>query len=82
MNSGSLFFPAALFFSVPLPLNEEGFHLWQNSLGLNNLIYIAIVLGDVKEQIEDTYDQIPLIQEIFLSSEIHPSYNTWIPENY
>lgn len=34
-------------------LNEEGFHLWQNSLGLNNLIYIAIVLGDVKEQIED-----------------------------
>lgn len=34
-------------------LNEEGFHLWQNSLGLNNLIYIATVLGDVKEQIED-----------------------------
>lgn len=34
-------------------LNEKGFHLWQNSLGLNNLIYIAIVLGDVKEQIAD-----------------------------
>ncbi|WP_298419780.1 AAA family ATPase [uncultured Kordia sp.] len=34
-------------------LSEEGFNLWQNSLGLNNLIYIAIVLGDVKEQIED-----------------------------
>jgi len=34
-------------------LNEEGFQLWQNSLGLNNLIYIAIVLGDVKEQITD-----------------------------
>ena len=34
-------------------LNEEGFHLWQNSLGLNNLIYIAIVLGDVKQQIVD-----------------------------
>lgn len=34
-------------------LNNEGFHLWQNSLGLNNLIYIAVVLGDVSEQIED-----------------------------
>ncbi|MEQ8909386.1 MAG: AAA family ATPase [Vicingaceae bacterium] len=34
-------------------LEEEGFHLWQNSLGLNNLIYIATVLGDVKEQVED-----------------------------
>lgn len=34
-------------------LNEAGFHLWQNSLGLNNLIYIAIVLGDVKQQIVD-----------------------------
>ena len=34
-------------------LIEEGFHLWQNSLGLNNLIYIAVVLGDIKEQIED-----------------------------
>lgn len=34
-------------------LIDEGFHLWQNSLGLNNLIYIAVVLGDIKEQIED-----------------------------
>lgn len=34
-------------------LTDEGFHLWQNSLGFNNLIYIAIVLGDVKEQIKD-----------------------------
>jgi len=34
-------------------LTDEGFHLWQNSLGFNNLIYIAVVLGDVKEQIKD-----------------------------
>lgn len=34
-------------------LVDEGFHLWQNSLGLNNLIYIAVVLGDIKEQIKD-----------------------------
>lgn len=34
-------------------LTDEGFHLWQNSLGLNNLIYIAVVLGDIKEQIVD-----------------------------
>lgn len=34
-------------------LADEGFHLWQNSLGLNNLIYIAVVLGDIKEQIKD-----------------------------
>ncbi|WP_316846861.1 ATP-dependent nuclease [Pedobacter psychrodurus] len=34
-------------------LVDEGFHLWQNSLGLNNLIYIAVVLGDIKEQIRD-----------------------------
>lgn len=34
-------------------LSDEGFHLWQNSLGLNNLIYIAVVLGDIKEQIKD-----------------------------
>lgn len=34
-------------------LTDKGFHLWQNSLGLNNLIYIAVVLGDIKEQIKD-----------------------------
>lgn len=34
-------------------LSDEGFYLWQNSLGLNNLIYIAVVLGDIKEQIID-----------------------------
>lgn len=26
--------------------------MWQNSLGQNNLIYIATVLGDIKNQIE------------------------------
>ncbi len=34
-------------------LIDDGFHLWQNSLGFNNLIYIAVVLGDIKEQIKD-----------------------------
>lgn len=34
-------------------LKDEGFSLWQNSLGYNNLIYIATVLGDIKEQIAD-----------------------------
>lgn len=34
-------------------LKDDGFYLWQNSLGYNNLIYIATVLGDIKEQIAD-----------------------------
>jgi putative ATP-dependent endonuclease of the OLD family len=34
-------------------LKDEGFSLWQNSLGFNNLIYIATVLGDINEQIVD-----------------------------
>lgn len=34
-------------------LKDQGFYLWQNSLGYNNLIYIATVLGDIKEQIAD-----------------------------
>ena len=34
-------------------LKDEGLNLWQNSLGYNNLIYIATVLGDIKEQIAD-----------------------------
>ena len=34
-------------------LKDEGFNLRQNSLGYNNLIYIATVLGDIKEQIAD-----------------------------
>jgi putative ATP-dependent endonuclease of the OLD family len=32
---------------------NEGFQLWQNSLGFNNLIYIAIVLGDINERTTD-----------------------------
>ncbi|WP_114491769.1 ATP-dependent nuclease [Candidatus Ulvibacter alkanivorans] len=34
-------------------LAGDGFSLWQNSLGQNNLIYIATVLGDIKDQIKD-----------------------------
>ncbi len=50
----------------------EGFQLWQNSLGFNNLIYIATVLGDIKERSAD--DGIPhyalLIEEP--EAHIHP----------
>lgn len=56
----------------PLGTTNEGFQLWQNSLGFNNLIYIATVLGDIKERIVD--DKIPhyalLIEEP--ESHIHP----------
>jgi putative ATP-dependent endonuclease of OLD family len=52
--------------------SPEGFQLWQNSLGFNNLIYIATVLGDIKERIKD--DKIPhytlLIEEP--EAHIHP----------
>lgn len=34
-------------------LTGDGFNLKQNSLGFNNLIYIATVLGDINQQIED-----------------------------
>ncbi|ESU19000.1 SMC domain protein [Flavobacterium cauense R2A-7] len=34
-------------------LSGAGFHLKQNSLGFNNLIYIATVLGDINQQLED-----------------------------
>ncbi len=53
-------------------LKDEGFGLWQNSLGYNNLIYIATVLGDIKQQITD--DSIPhnvlLIEEP--EAHLHP----------
>ncbi|MDP1843253.1 MAG: AAA family ATPase [Sediminibacterium sp.] len=52
--------------------SDEGFNLWQNSLGFNNLIYIATVLGDIKERVKD--DEIPhfalLIEEP--EAHIHP----------
>lgn len=52
--------------------SDEGFNLMQNSLGFNNLIYIATVLGDIKERIKE--DPIPhfalLIEEP--EAHIHP----------
>lgn len=52
--------------------SDEGFNLMQNSLGFNNLIYIATVLGDIKARIEE--DPIPhfalLIEEP--EAHIHP----------
>ena len=38
-------------------LINDGFNLWQNSLGYNNLIYIAIILGDIRERIADNPNQ-------------------------
>jgi len=38
-------------------LKEDGFNLSQNSLGFNNLINIAIILGDIKERISDNKQQ-------------------------
>lgn len=34
-------------------LTGDGFNLKQNSLGFNNLIYIATVLGDINQQLKD-----------------------------
>ncbi|TXJ27615.1 MAG: DUF2813 domain-containing protein [Chitinophagaceae bacterium] len=52
--------------------SAAGFNLLQNSLGFNNLIYIATVLGDIKERAKD--DPIPhftlLIEEP--EAHIHP----------
>lgn len=52
--------------------SSEGFNLRQNSLGFNNLIYIATVLGDIKERVKD--DAVPhfalLIEEP--EAHIHP----------
>jgi putative ATP-dependent endonuclease of the OLD family len=50
-------------------LKAEGFHLWQNSLGYNNLIYIATVLGDISERIKD--DNIPHFVVLIEEPEAH-----------
>ncbi len=50
-------------------LGGEGFSLWQNSLGQNNLIYIATVLGDIKHQIEE--NKIPHFALLIEEPEAH-----------
>lgn len=40
-----------------IDLNNEGLNLFQNSLGFNNLINIAIILGDIKERLSDNKNQ-------------------------
>jgi putative ATP-dependent endonuclease of OLD family len=47
----------------------EGFQLSQNSLGFNNLIYVATVLGDMKERIQD--DKIPHFVLLIEEPEVH-----------
>jgi len=53
-------------------LENDGFQLDQNSLGFNNLIYIAIILGDIKERLVDHPDQqfVLLIEEP--EAHLHP----------
>jgi len=48
---------------------SNGFQLWQNSLGYNNLIYVATVLGDIKERIVD--DNIPHFTLLMEEPEAH-----------
>lgn len=53
-------------------LDNDGFNLWQNSLGFNNLIYIAIILGDIKQRTVDNSNQhfVLLIEEP--EAHLHP----------
>jgi putative ATP-dependent endonuclease of the OLD family len=53
-------------------LEGEGFNLRQNSLGFNNLIYIATVLGDISQQLksDSTSHYILLIEEP--EAHLHP----------
>jgi putative ATP-dependent endonuclease of the OLD family len=50
-------------------LSGDGLHLWQNSLGFNNLIYTATVLGDIKEQMTD--DSLPHYALLIEEPEAH-----------
>jgi putative ATP-dependent endonuclease of OLD family len=50
-------------------LSGDGFSLWQNSLGQNNLIYIATVLGDIKDQIKE--NKIPHFALLIEEPEAH-----------
>ena len=50
-------------------LTGDGFSLRQNSLGQNNLIYIATVLGDIKHQIEE--NKIPHFALLIEEPEAH-----------
>tara|TARA_Y100000034_G_scaffold105927_1_gene133681 strand:- start:14946 stop:16823 length:1878 start_codon:yes stop_codon:yes gene_type:complete len=52
-----------------MSLTGDGFSLWQNSLGQNNLIYIATVLGDIKDQIKE--NKIPHFALLIEEPEAH-----------
>lgn len=50
----------------------EGFKLWQNSLGYNNLIYIATVLSDIKDCHKDDPDAIYVLLIEEPEAHLHP----------
>lgn len=50
-------------------LNSEGFQLWQNSMGYNNIIYFAVVLGDIREIEKD--DKFSLVFLLIEEPEAH-----------
>ena len=50
----------------------EGFKLWQNSLGYNNLIYIATVLSDIKDCHNDDPDSLYVLLIEEPEAHLHP----------
>lgn len=50
----------------------EGFKLWQNSLGYNNLIYIATVLSDIKDCHKDDPDAVYALLIEEPEAHLHP----------
>lgn len=58
---------------IPLGTNNDNsIRLWQNSLGFNNLIYIATVLSDIKDNHQDDADSIYALLIEEPEAHLHP----------